>query len=62
MDDSGHQDVPCQLVALDGSSLGREYSGTPLSAYVTILLVAALNGALVFQVNTLLEGFHTKQG
>ena len=27
VDDSGHQDVPCHLVALDGGSLGREYSG-----------------------------------
>lgn len=50
VNDSGHQDVPCYLVALDGSSLGREYIGIPLLAYVTIFLVASLNAALVFQM------------
>lgn len=41
MNDSGHQDVPCHLMALDGRSLGREYSGIPLLAYVIIFGVAS---------------------
>lgn len=49
MDDSGHQDVPCHLVALDGSSLGREYSGTHFLPNMTTFLGASLNVVLVFQ-------------
>lgn len=41
MNDSGHQDIPCHLMALDGRSLGREYSGIPLLAYMIIFQVAS---------------------
>lgn len=58
VDDSGHQDVPCHLVALDGSSLERESSGIRLLPNMTIFLVASLNKALVWSE----EGIYTNQG
>ena len=53
VDDSGHQDVPCHLVALDGGSLGREYSGAHFLPYMTTFLGASLNVTLVFQIREL---------
>ena len=50
MDDSGHQDVPCHLVALDGSSLGREHSGTHFLPNLTTFLGASLKVFLIFQM------------
>ena len=58
MDDSGHQDIPCHLVALDGSSLEKECSGIPLLPNVTIFLVASLNMPLVWSE----EDIYTNQG